>query len=71
MHSLSVVFHDRKVVLLDPCGLLSFCVYLVPSFSLSLFSPWLSNALLLLSVYGAPSFLKASLVVLLKENTSG
>ena len=26
MHSLSVVFHDRKVVLLDRCGLLGFCV---------------------------------------------
>ena len=43
MHSLSVVFHDRKVVLLDPCGVLSFDLYLVPSFSVYPLFLWLVN----------------------------
>ena len=43
MHSLSLVFRDRKVVLLDPYGVLRFGLYLVPSFSVYPLFLWLVN----------------------------
>ena len=44
MHSSSVAFHDRKVMLLDPCGVLSVDLYLILSFGFYPRFLWLVNS---------------------------
>ena len=44
MHSSSVAFHDRKVMLLDPCGVLSLDLYLILSFGFYPRFLWLVNS---------------------------
>ena len=44
MHSSSVAFHDRKVVLLDPCGVLNVDLYLILSFGFYPRFLWLVNS---------------------------
>ena len=44
MHSASVAFHDRKVMLLDPCGVLNVDLYLILSFGFYPRFLWLVNS---------------------------
>ena len=44
MHSASVAFHDRKVMLLDSCGVLSVDLYLILSFGFYPRFLWLVNS---------------------------
>ena len=44
MHSTSVAFHDRKVMLLDPFGVLSVDLYLILSFCFYPRFLWLVNS---------------------------
>ena len=62
MHSSSVVFHDRKVMLLDPCGVLSVDLYLILSFGFYPRFLWLVNSKFVVLCF--PCALVGRLVVL-------
>ena len=63
MHSSSVAVYDRKVMLLDPCGVLSVDLYLILSFSFYPRFLWLVNSKSVV-LYFFPCALVGRLVVL-------